>query len=65
MSIQAAVQKSSSIQIYGENGSILGSIPTNCNDRLLGYTSETVTVQKGDFVNIYSESGILLSSIPA
>ena len=49
MTIQTAVQKSAYIQIYGEHGSILGSIPTNYGDMLMGFTSSTVTVRKGDF----------------
>ena len=64
MTIQTAVQKSSYIQIYGEHGSILGSIPTNYDDMLMGFTGSTVTVRKGDFIKTYDEHGAILSSQP-
>ena len=65
MTIQTAVQKSAYIQIYGEHGSILGSIPTNYGDMLMGFTGSTVTVRKGDFIKVYDEHGAILSTVPA
>ena len=62
MTIETVVQKSSSIQIYGEHGRILGSIPTNSGDRLLGYTKASVSVIKGDFICVYDEHGSRISS---
>lgn len=65
MTIQTAIQKNCYIQIYGEHGSILGSIPTNSGDMLLGVTQENVTVKKGSFVNVYNERGVMMTSYPA
>lgn len=65
MTIQTAIQKSCSIQIYGEHSSILGSIPISSGDMLLGFTMDSVTVQRGSFVNVYNEHGSLISSQPA
>ena len=65
MSIETAVQKSSYIQIYGTHGSILGSIPINSGDMLMGFTSSSVTVRKGDWVKVYDEHGICISTYPA
>ena len=64
MTIETAIQKSSYIQIYGTNGSILGSIPINSGDMLLGYTTSSVTVRKGSFINTYNEHGAQISSRP-
>ena len=65
MTIETAIQKSAYIQIYGEHGRILGSIPTNSGDMLLGFTSSSVTVKKGGFVNVYNEHGAVITSHPA
>lgn len=62
MNIEYAIEKSSYIQIYGENNIILGSIPTNIDDMLLGFTSSSVTVRKGNFINVYDKHGTLISS---
>ena len=47
MSIETAIQKRCYVQIYGEHGRILGSIPIERNDMLLGFTFESVTVKRG------------------
>ena len=65
MAIETVVQRSSSIQIYGAGGSILGSIPINYGDMLMGYTGSSITVRKGDFINTYNEHGAQISSRPA
>ena len=65
MTIETAVQKTSYIQIYGEHGSILGSIPTEFGDILMGFTGSSVTVKKGGFINVYNEHGARISSYPA
>lgn len=65
MTIETAVQKNAYIQIYGEHGRILGSIPTNSGDMLMGFTGSSVTVKKGGFVNVYNEHGAMISSYPA
>ena len=65
MTIETAVQKSAYIQIYGEHGRILGSIPTESGDMLMGFTGSSVTVKKGGFVNVYNEHGAMVSSYPA
>ena len=62
MAIETVIQKSSSIQIYGEHGRILGSIPTNSGDMLVGYTGSSVSVRKGNFICIYNEHGTRISS---
>ena len=64
MTIETAVQKSSYIQIYGEHGRILGSIPTNSGDMLMGYTTTSVSVKKGGFINVYNEHGAMTYSQP-
>ena len=64
MTIETAVQKSSYIQIYGEHGRILGSIPTNSGDMLIGYTATSVSVKKGGFINVYNEHGAMTYSQP-
>lgn len=67
MTIQLAVQKSYGIQIYGENGVILGSIAADrdAGDMLLGYTASSVTVKKTNYINTYNEHGVLMFSNPA
>ena len=65
MTIETAVQKNCYIQIYGEHGRILGSIPTNSGDMLLGFTSSGVTVKKGEWIKVYDEHGSCISSYPA
>ena len=65
MSIETAIQKRCYVQIYGEHGRSLGSIPIERNDMLLGFTSESVTVKRGSFVNVYNEHGAVISSYPA
>jgi len=65
MTIETAVQKNAYIQIYGEHGRILGSIPTNSGDMLMGFTGSSVTVKKGDFICVYDEHGRRTSSYPA
>jgi hypothetical protein len=65
MTIETAVQKSAYIQIYGAHGAILGSIPTNSGDMLMGFTSSSVTVRKGEWVKVYDEHGVCISSYPA
>ena len=64
MAIETAVQKSSSVQIYGEHGRILGSIPISYGDMLMGFTSSSVSVRKGDFICVYNEHGTRISSQP-
>ena len=65
MTIQVAIQKSYGIQLYGDNGAIIGSIAADmaAGDRLLGFTNTTVTVQRGSFINTYDEHGSLISGI--
>ena len=65
MTIESAIQRSSYVQIYGEHGSILGSIPLEYGDMLLGFTGSSVTVRRGDFINVYNEHGACISSNPA
>lgn len=62
MTIETAVQKNAYIQIYDEHGRILGSIPTNCGDMLMGFTGSSVSVRKGDFICVYNEQGARVSS---
>ena len=64
MTIETAVQKSSYIQIYGAHGRILGSIPTNSGDMLMGFTGSSVSVRKGDFICVYDEHGVRIGSQP-
>ena len=64
MTIETAVQKSSYIQIYGEHGRILGNIPTNSGDMLMGYTGSSISVKKGGFINVYNEHGVRIGSQP-
>lgn len=64
MTIETAVQKSAYIQIYGEHGRILGSIPTNYGDMLMGFTGSSVSVRKGDFICVYNERGVRTSTQP-
>jgi hypothetical protein len=64
MTIEAAVQKNAYIQIYGDHGRILGSIPTILGDTLIGFTGSSVSVKKGDFVCVYNEHGARISSQP-
>ena len=65
MTIETSVQKSSSVQIYGEHGNILGSIPLNFGDMLMGYTGSSVTVKKGEWVKVYDEHGSCTSTYHA
>ena len=65
MTIETAVQKNAYIQIYGEHGRILGSIPTESGDMLMGFTGSSVTVKKGSFICVYNEQGARISSYPA
>lgn len=46
MTIETVVQKSYTITIYGEKGRILGNIPTNSGDMLMGYTATSVSVKR-------------------
>ena len=64
MTIETVVQKSSYIQIYGEHGRILGSIPTNSSDMLMGFTGSSVSVRKGDFICDCDEHGRRTSTKP-
>ena len=64
MTIESVVQKSYTITIYGENGRILGNIPTNPGDMLMGYTATSVSVKKGGFINVYNERGAMTYSQP-
>ena len=64
MTIETVIQKSSYIQIYGEHGRILGSIPTNSGDMLMGFTGSSVSVRKGDFMCVYDEHGVRTGSQP-
>ena len=64
MTIETAVQKSAYIQIYGEHGRILGSIPTESGDMLMGFTGSSVTVKKGGFICVYDEHGRRTSTQP-
>ncbi len=64
MTIESVVQKSYTITIYGEKGRILGNIPTNSGDMLMGYTATSVTVKKGGFMNVYNEHGAMTYSQP-
>ncbi len=64
MTIESVVQKSYTITIYGEKGRILGNIPTNPGDMLMGYTATSVSVRKGGFINVYNERGAMTYSQP-
>ncbi len=64
MTIETAVQKNAYIQIYGEGSRVLGSIPTNYGDMLMGFTGSSVSVRKGDFICVYDEHGMRISSQP-
>lgn len=65
MTIEAAIQRSYAVQIYGPHGMILGSIPLETGNMLLGFTSSTVTVKKTSFIYVYDEHGAVISSYPA
>ena len=65
MTIETAVAKGAYIQIYGEHGRILGSIPTISGDMLMGFTGSSVSVRKGNFICVYDEHGCRISSYPA
>ena len=64
MTIQTVIQKSYGIVIYGEHGAIMGNIAADiaAGDRLLGFTSSSVTVQRGSFINTYDEHGVITAS---
>ena len=62
--IETAIQRSYCVQIYGPHGIILGSIPIETGNMLLGLTSSTVTVKKTSFVYVYNEHGSVISSYP-
>ena len=63
--IETVIQRSYAVQIYGEHGRILGSIPLETGNMLLGFTSSTVTVKKTSFIYVYDEHGSVISSYPA
>lgn len=64
MTIETVVQKSYTITIFGEHGRVLGNIPTNSGDMLMGFTGSSVTVKKGDFIKVYDERGSVTFSQP-
>lgn len=64
MSIQAAAQSASAVHVYGENGSILATIPVSNGARLLGFTSSGVTVQENSCIVTYNERGAVISTRP-
>ncbi len=64
MTIETVVQKSYTITIFGEHGRVLGNIPTNSGDMLMGYTATSVSVKKGGFINVYNERGAMTYSQP-
>ena len=65
MTIESAVQRGYAVQIYGEHGGILGSIPLETGNTLLGFTGSTVTIKKTSFISVYDEHGNCVSSYPA
>jgi hypothetical protein len=67
MAIGTAVQRGPSVYVYDENGKQLSIINAGHgpNDRLMGYTSSTVSVRRGASIYTFDERGRQRSVISA
>jgi len=63
MAIGNVVQCGSSLYVYDEGGTQIGTIAMGANDRLLGYTSSTVSVWRASTIFTYGEKGNPLSTV--
>lgn len=64
MTIETVVPRGCYLSILGEHGRILGSIPLETGDMLMGFTGSTVSVKKGIFMCVYNEHGVKVSTHP-
>jgi len=64
MTIETVVLRGCYLSILGEHGRILGSIPLETGDMLLGFAGSSVTVKKTSFIHVYDEHGVHISSYP-
>jgi hypothetical protein len=67
MAIATAVQRGTLVYVYDEKGRLITTVPAGNKpeDRLIGYTSTTVSVKRGRLVYTYNERGGLMSTHPA
>jgi len=64
MTIETVIPRGCYLSILGEHGRILGSIPLETGDMLMGFTGSTVTVKKTSFIYVYNEKGVSISAYP-
>lgn len=57
MAIGSALDKGSIVEIYDENGNQTGYVYKSEDDRLMGYSSSSVSIDFGNIIRIYDERG--------
>jgi hypothetical protein len=65
MAIAAAFEQGGSVMVYDAAGRLLASIFVGfqTGDRLMGYTSRTVSIRQGNEIRTFDQDGRLLSSV--
>jgi len=61
MTIINAVQRGSTVTVYGKNNLILLTLV----GQLHGFTGSTVNIKSGIVINTYNEKGHIISTVPA